>query len=199
MSKMVDKEFFHKVKEEIRILGVDDGSFSRSQSKTLLVGSVFRGGSWMDGLMSSEISVDGRDATDKLIDMIKSSKYEDIRVIMLHGVTVAGFNIFDVKELFEETGLPVIVFIESRPEMRKIKKALKNLEDWEKRLKVMKKTGEVNEMVLNKKVYFQVCGISKKDAERIIEISSTRGDIPEPLRISHIIATGITEGESTKR
>jgi uncharacterized protein len=31
---------------------------------------------------------------------------------------------------------------------------------------------------------------------KIIRLSSTRGNIPEPLRVAHLIATGIILGES---
>jgi hypothetical protein len=33
-------------------------------------------------------------------------------------------------------------------------------------------------------------------AARIIQITSTRSNIPEPLRVAHLIATGIVLGES---
>ncbi len=196
---MTEKEEFNKIKDEIRILGLDDGSFSREDSETLLVGTIYRGGKWLDGVISTDITVDGWDATEKTIKMIKNSKYEDLRLVMSNGITVAGFNILDIDKIYDETQLPVIIFMEQYPDINSIKNALKNLEDWEKRFELIKNTGRIFEGNLEGKIYFQASGISNKDAEKIIKISSTRGDIPEPLRSAHIISTGITNMESTKR
>ena len=42
----------------------------------------------------------------------------------------------------------------------------------------------------------QTSGISKEDAQKIVTLSTTRSAIPEPIRVAHIIAAGITTGES---
>jgi endonuclease V-like protein UPF0215 family len=50
-----------------------------------------------------------------------------------------------------------------------------------------------------KKVVAQKIGISLKDAMKIIHLSTVRGFIPEPIRVAHIIASGITTGDSKGR
>jgi endonuclease V-like protein UPF0215 family len=35
-------------------------------------------------------------------------------------------------------------------------------------------------------------GISETDARKIVELTATRSIIPEPLRVAHLIASGIT-------
>ena len=97
-----------RIKPEIRILGIDDGFFLKGDKETLLVGVVFRGGFWLDGILSTQVAVDGMDATEKIIEMVMSSRYDDLRVIMLSGITVAGFNTIDITDLNRQTGLPVI-------------------------------------------------------------------------------------------
>ena len=80
----------------------------------MIVGTVFRGGDWMDGVLRSDITKDGLDATDIISKMIKKSKhYGQIRVVMLDGITYAGFNVVDIEELYGETGIPVIVVMRS--------------------------------------------------------------------------------------
>src|SRR3972149_9652412 len=91
-----------EVKPEIRILGIDDGVF-KPHSKELVdvVGVVYRGGYWLDGFMHTRVQVDGMDATEKLAEMItKSPHYPQLRVILLNGVTLAGFNVVDLEELY---------------------------------------------------------------------------------------------------
>ena len=45
-------------------------------------------------------------------------------------------------------------------------------------------------------MYIKCTGISLEDAKEIINISTIRGVIPEPIRVAHLIASGITRGES---
>jgi endonuclease V-like protein UPF0215 family len=82
------------IKPEIRILGIDDSSLHTEQ--VMIVGAVFRGGEWMDGVLRSYITKDGTDATDTIIRMVTESKhFGQIRVLMLDGITYAGFNVVE--------------------------------------------------------------------------------------------------------
>jgi len=38
----------------------------------------------------------------------------------------------------------------------------------------------------------ELAGISLADAEKIVELTSTMSSFPEPLRVAHLIASGIT-------
>ena len=77
--------------------------------KCILVGIIFRGGRFMDGILKTEIEVDGDDAERKIISSVKKSKFKDLRVIMLDGITFGGFNTVNIKNIFEKTKLPVMV------------------------------------------------------------------------------------------
>jgi endonuclease V-like protein UPF0215 family len=37
-----------------------------------------------------------------------------------------------------------------------------------------------------------LAGISLTDAQKIVELTATRSSFPEPLRVAHLIASGIT-------
>ena len=189
---------FRSIKPEIRVLGVDDGVFiPRSKGLVDVVGIVFRGGYWLDGVMRTEIEVDGLDATEKIASMIiESPHYKQLRVIMLSGITFAGFNVVDIKELYSNTGLPVIALTRDLPKMEEIKQALENLPEKEKRWKAILNAGEIFEVQTREgeePIYMQIAGIEREDAEKIVKITSTRSNIPEPLRVAHIIASGLTK------
>lgn len=188
---------FH-VKPEIRILGIDDSSLLKE--KVMIVGTVFRGGDWIDGVLRSEITRDGLDATGVIVTMIKKSKhYAQLRVIMLDGITYGGFNVVDIQELYRETGLPVIVIMRSCPDFEKIRSALGHFSDGEARWDIIKKAGKIEKLFTGRNgtpVYIQKAGIGSKSAEKIIRLTSIRSSIPEPLRVAHLIATGIIFGES---
>ena len=189
---------FRSIKPEIRVLGVDDGVFiPHSKGLVDVVGIVFRGGYWLDGVMRTEIEIDGLDATEKIASMIiKSPHYKQLRVIMLSGITFAGFNVVDIKELYNKTNLPVIALTRDPPKMEEIKQALENLPEKEKRWKAILNAGEIIEVQTREgeePIYMQIAGLERRDAEKIVKITSTRSNIPEPLRVAHIIASGLTK------
>lgn len=195
---------FRDIKSEIRIVGIDDGPFKpHSEKNVLVVGAVFRGGLWLDGILSTHVEVDGIDATEKIAKMINRSKHKDqLRVIMTSGITFAGFNVVDVHKLFKETALPVIVVSRKYPDLASVKRALKNLSNWQQRWKSITSAGEiytVRPLRGEASIYIQIAGIGLSDAKRVVRSTATRSFVPEPLRAAHLIATGIVHGESTGR
>ncbi len=191
-------KIFRKIKQEIRILGIDDAPFpSHTTDKVMLIGTVFRGGTWLDGVLRTHILGDGNDSTRNIIEMVNNSRHKgQIGVIMLDGITFGGFNVADIKEIFNQTGIPVIVIMRRFPDFEKIKKALLRFEDHEKRWSYILNAGKVYKIQNKEPIYIQICGIDLEDAEEIINISTTRSAIPEPIRAAHLIAAGVETGES---
>ena len=188
---------FRVIKPEIRVLGVDDGMFiPRRKGVVTVVGVVFRGGYWLDGVMHTRVKVDGLDATRKLTSMILGSPhYRQLRVIMLNGATMAGFNVVDLEVLDKKTKLPVIAVTRDKPNLVEVRQALKNLPRSEERWSIMEKAGEVLEVRSRsgkERVYMQVSGILEDDARKIVQLTSTRSNIPEALRVAHLIASGVS-------
>lgn len=184
------------VKPEIRAVGIDDGVFTpHSKELADVVGVVFRGGHWLDGFMHTQVHVDGIDATEKLTRMItESPHYQQLRVIMLNGVTLAGFNVVDIAELYKKTKLPVIAVTRDNPDFEGIRKALRNLPQMKVRWRAIQKAGRIHEVFTHESeapVFVHAVGISKIMTERIMKTTSTRSNIPEPLRVAHIIASGL--------
>jgi endonuclease V-like protein UPF0215 family len=198
MNEQIPIKKFWKIKKEIRILGVDDGPFiPHGQEKVLIIGTIFRAGIWLDGVLSTHIINDGNDATAKLVGMVNQSRHrEQIGVIMLDGITFGGFNVVDIQQLFHKTKIPVIVIMRKKPDLLKIKKALQNFSNWEKRWKLVQKAGKIQKIHNKEPVYVQTSGISWEDAEEIVKLATTRSAIPEPIRVAHIIASGVITGDS---
>jgi len=191
---------FRNIKPEIRILGVDDGPFvPHSGEQVMLIGTLFRAGNWLDGVLCTHITVDGTDATGSLIELVNDSRHwEQLGVMMLDGITFGGFNVVNTREIFQGTGVPVIVIMRKYPDLPRIKKALKNFPDWEERWDHILQAGEIFEVKIpgQEPIYMQICGLSEEDAREIVKLSATRSAIPEPIRVAHIIAAGVTTGES---
>jgi len=189
---------FYRIKDEVRILGLDDGPFKRTDKDVLVVGTVFRGGRWVDGIMSTRVLVDGLDSTDKIAEMVLNCRFKDLRVIMLDGLAFGGFNLVDIHRLSEETQLPVIAVVRDMPDFKEIKNALKNLPDSDLRWSLVEKAGKPIQVETkpNKFIHIQYAGIIEEQAIEIVKLSATRSMLPEPIRVAHLIARGVTTGES---
>ena len=186
------------MKNQIRLLGIDDSPFSFSDKYSIIVGVVMRGGSYIEGVLSRKIEVDGDDSTINCINMVKKTKYKkQLKSILLNGINFCGFNVIDIEKIFSETGIPVITVTRDKPNFKQIKNALmKNFTDWKSKLELIEK-GSLNVVKTDfNPIYVKFCGIDFEEAKEIIKISTIRGVIPEPIRIAHLIASGITRGES---
>ena len=185
------------MRNEIRVLGIDDGPFTRNKEKNVLVvGTFFRGGKFLDGIVSTTVRQDENNSTLKLIQMINKSKFKpQLRAILLDGIALAGFNVIDIHKLNKKTKIPVIVVMRVYPDKPKMFKALERLKRPSKIL-LIKNAGEIFKL---KNIHIQTAGISLEKAKEIIDITTTNALIPEPLRIAHIIAAGIVKGESYGR
>ena len=177
------------------MLGIDDGKFTpHTEGSVIVVGVVFRGGCSIDGVMHTNIEIDGLDATKQFASMINASPHRrQLRLVMLNGITFSGFNIVDIKKLNVATKLPVMALTQERPDLDAIYKALTNLPNIDERWKMILEAGEIHEVINNRaKIYIELAGISLSDAQKIIAITSTRSSLPEPLRVAHLIASGIS-------
>jgi hypothetical protein len=189
-----------KIKPEIRILGIDDSPFSRMQKKVLCVGTIYRGGNYVDGLISFYVDNDGDDATLKIIENINKTRHkEQLQLIILDGISLAGFNMIDIKELWKRTKIPVMIFMRKKPDIKKFKRALSKID--KKRLKAIEKAGKIYKLRIKNKnkekiSYIQIRGINLEQARKILKITCINSNIPEPLRVAHLISQGIVFGES---
>ena len=185
------------MKELLRVLAVDDGYFKpRKKGKTILVGVISRLDGRIEGILSTKIDVDGTDCTAKIIRMLKESKFEkQAQFVLLAGLNSAGFNMVDLPKLNKALGIPCIVAMRKMPRMDKIEAALSRFKDKKKRMGLIEKAGKI---FAGKNVFFQFAGTDEKTARAILRKTRKHSNMPEPLRLAHLIASGITLGESTR-
>ncbi|RME53031.1 DUF99 family protein [Candidatus Woesearchaeota archaeon] len=185
------------MKRELRVLGVDDApSVHGQRGPVLVVAPLFRGGSFMDGLLSTHVTRDGDDASYRLAEMIERSKFKSqLRAVFLDGIAVAGFNVVDVQALSLRTEVPVIVVMRERPDVEGMKRALLRLSMGHK-VALLDRAGPIEPAG---SIFIQRVGISRQDAVELLRICTVRGHIPEPVRVAHLIASGVADGESRGR
>jgi endonuclease V-like protein UPF0215 family len=186
------------MKRQIRILGVDDSPFTFSDTYATVIGVVMRGGEYLECVLSRQVSIDGNEATALCKEMIQNTKHrQQLKVVMLDGVALGGFNVVDIDDVYTSTSIPVITITRDKPDLEKIKRALqKNFNDWNKRWLLITRGELLTIKTKHNPIYVKCAGISVEEAKEIINLSTIRGVIPEPIRVAHIIASGITRGES---
>jgi hypothetical protein len=186
------------MKSEIRLLGIDDAPFSFDQQKSFIIGVVIRATGYLEGVLKRDIDVDGKDANNSFIDMINSSRHKNqIKAALVDGVTFAGFNIINIEKIYQKTNLPIITVTREKPNLDLIKTALQtHFSDWNNRYNVI--ADQILHRVETKHndIFVNCAGVSIEEAKEIITLSTIRGVIPEPIRIAHVIASGLRRGES---
>lgn len=172
--------FFNK---DTRIFAFDDSPFSRNDRFTNLVGVVMRKDLYLETLVKKKIQVDGNDVTERMLEAI-NEKGSGVNLIVVKGVTFGGFNILDMHKLYEKAQIPIVNVIDHEPNIAAIKEALiKHFEDWEQRLKMLKKGFEKIDSL-----YIQTEGVGIKATYKFLKQITINGIIPEPVRIADLIA-----------
>ncbi|MBA2861578.1 DUF99 family protein [Methanococcus maripaludis] len=175
-------------KDEIGVIGIDDAPFNKFDKEALIIGTYMRGNKIVDEIYFKKIEKDGFDSTEKILKIVKDKHFTKINAIFLDGVTFGGFNIADIVKIYDETKIPVIVIIERKPDLLKIKSALKkHFFEFPEKIEMIESFPNPEPF---ENIVIQYIGISFEDACKIIKKTRLRSKIPECLRISHIVGRG---------
>ncbi len=180
------------------IIGFDDAPFSRAhRGDVRLIGTVFSR-TRLDGVLSSKVRRDGRNSTTQMVAMIKGSQFkEHLQGVLLQGIAVAGFNVVDVSALHEALGLPVLVVARRPPRLDAMKRTLlRSIPGGERKWKLIEQLGPMEPL---RSVYVQRVGLTKVQARNLLAATTLHGNLPEALRVAHLIAGGVTTGKSRGR
>ncbi len=184
-----------KEKRLSNVAGFDDAPFARDHRGGIrIVGTVYADLRF-DGVLVGEIEKDGFDSARKLADLVYTSRFaEHIRLIMLQGIAFGGFNVVDVFELYERLALPVLVVARKLPDMEAVEKALRcGIKQGEQKWEVIENLGPMEKLG---NIYIQRVGLSLEQAGSVLDRFCIHGNIPEPLRTAHLIATALVNGQS---
>ena len=189
------------MKAKSRFLGIDDGPFRFSDETVPLVGVVVQAPSYVEGILTTLAEVDGHDATDRIAEMVSRSRYrEGLAMVFVDGVAVGGFNVIDMDLLHAAIGRPVVTITRGKPELAAIEKALRRrFDDWEDRLARMRRHEVVAVRARSGTLWVSSVGADLPAVKEALTLTTVRGNLPEPLRIAHLIAAGIARGESKGR
>jgi endonuclease V-like protein UPF0215 family len=155
-----------KVKPEIRVLAVTGVKTPRGLRRFPLLGIVFRGKHWIDGVLKTSVSLH-KSPTKALNRMIKGSgHYGQIRVVMVDGTFPWRIKAEGWGWLAEKLGRPLILFRE----------------------KASNRNGYLPVKLGFGGIWIKAFGVSLVEAAKVIEASTAHPPTPEPLRVARLLA-----------
>jgi uncharacterized protein len=179
------------------VIGFDDAPFLRSHRGDVLLIGVVVSRTRLDGVVSTRVRRDGSNSTSRIISLIEGSQFTGhVRAILLQGIAVAGFNVIDVHRLYEALGIPVVAVARRQPDFASIERALRRIPGGDRKWKLIEKLGPMEPV---RSVFVQRTGIELADAKALLKVTTLHGNLPEPLRLAHLIAGGVTTGKSRGR
>jgi endonuclease V-like protein UPF0215 family len=179
------------------LIGFDDAPFSQDQTGPIkVVGTIFTG-LHLTGVVIGEVEKDGADAAEKLARLVAGSRFaEHIQLVMLQGIALAGFNVVDVFDLYRRLELPVLVVSRKLPDLAAVQRALTQVREGEQKWALIERMGSPEPAG---HVYVQRVGLTLEEAQAVITRFTFHGHIPEPLRVAHLIAGALVDGQSHGR
>jgi len=157
-------------------IGFDDAKFElKSHHKnTQLIGVVCQG-TRMVNAVKKEILIDGDDATEALIELVKLNE-NHIQYILTDTITFGGFNIVDLEEIYSKTEKPIIAITEREVDLELIKNTVINKfpDNFKVKLQNIINAGNLYETAIKtaggiSKVFFHSKGINKVEVENLLE------------------------------
>ncbi len=180
------------------VIGFDDAPFRPDhRGDVLVVGSVFCG-SRLEGVLSGKVRRDGANATATLVRLVSQTRFRPhLQAVLLQGIALAGFNVVDLQGLNRALGIPVVVISRRAPHWDAIKHALlEKVPGGRRKWRLIERAGPMEALG---GVFVQRAGIDADSTLSLITDFAFNSVIPEPLRTAHLIAAGVTLGESRHR
>jgi endonuclease V-like protein UPF0215 family len=190
----------------VNVIGFDDGPFARThRGDVLLVGAVCSR-TRLDGVVSGRVRRDGSNATQRMIELVEQSQFHHVQAVMLQGIAVAGFNVVDAHGLSAALGVPVLVIARHRPDMAAVRRALfsdtppvrPRVAGAARKWALIERAGASEPLGVGG-LWVQRVALTLDAARRLVVGSTLHGNLPEPLRLAHLIAGGVTTGRSRGR
>ncbi|MBN1140821.1 MAG: DUF99 family protein [Deltaproteobacteria bacterium] len=177
------------------VIGFDDAPFDReSREPVSIVGAVFAGPRF-DGVLIGQVERDGTDAAAAIVGLLRRSRFaEHVRLILLQGITLAGFNVVDPFAVQIELGVPLLVVSRRRPDLAAVRETLlTHIDGGPEKWAVIERLGPMEPLGA---LFVQRVGLSMEEARETIERFALHGRMPEPIRAAHLIAGALTRGAS---
>jgi endonuclease V-like protein UPF0215 family len=175
-------------------IGIDDGPVVKHAGRsTIVVGAVLSGPTQVEGFLTTSLAVDGDDPTSHLARWITGSRFHPLlRVVFLRGITIAGLSVIDLPALARGTGLPVIAASRTPPESSTLASAL-DAAGYPDRKAAVARAGPATTW---RNLHVETAAIAPHEAWALLDLFAGKSSFPEPVRLAHLVARAVVDGES---
>jgi endonuclease V-like protein UPF0215 family len=178
-------------KRHLRVIGIDDGPFTRRNRFAVVAAVAMTVPGTVDGMLTTRVRVDGKDATERLIDLLGRSPYlSGARAILVDGISVAGFNVLDLARMSRSLGRAVVSVTRREPDFASIRAAIRTYfpGDASRRYGLIDRRRPFAASIGGARLWLSVVGGTRAEARRLVLRTIVVGRWPEPLRLAHFLA-----------
>lgn len=180
------------------MLGIDDAPFAKGQSEPVpIVAVMMEGADLVEAVALASFPVDGADAAGFLAGWVGGLRLAaSLQAIALGGITLAGLGVVDVAALAERLSTPVLVATRRAPEDAELEAALRAA-GLAERIELVRRAPRA--FRVQDGLYLACAGIDRAGAERLARRTLRKAQLPEPLRVAHLIGAALVAGHSRGR
>jgi endonuclease V-like protein UPF0215 family len=180
------------------LLGIDDGPFEKHVSReTPLVAVLTEGPDLIEAVAVSAFPVDGDGVTDFLAAWVAGLRCRPaLHALLLGGVTIAGLAVVDVPRLAAALGLPVLVLNRRAPDDERLAAALDAAGLGARRALLARAPAA---HPVGDRLWVAAAGASPAEALALVQAGRRKSELPEALRVAHLVAQALARGESRGR
>jgi hypothetical protein len=181
-----------------RLLGIDDGPFTKGVDATTPLVAVFmEGADRIEGVALRSFPIDGDGVTAFLARWIGALRFRPAaHAVVLGGVTIAGLAVVDLPALAAALGLPVIAVSRRDPRGHRVAEALRAA-GLAARVPLLERAPEA--FRVDAGLHAAVAGAPRERAVALLAASRAKSALPEALRVAHLIAAAAVRGSSRGR
>ena len=181
----------------LRAIGFDDAPFVRRRGGRVRIAGVVCAGTRFEGLVFGQARQDGWGATTELCRLLVGGKFlPQLHLVLLDGLGFGGFNLVDLEALSARLGRPCVAVMRRPPDLAAVERALRRLPRAEWRLALLRRAGPIH---VHPPFAFQVKGAEPDQVATALARLTDRGNVPEPLRLAHLVGAAVVRGESGHR
>ncbi len=161
------------------------------------IAGVVCAGTRFEGLVFGALRQDGWNATTVLRDLLAGGKFlPQLHLVLLDGIAFGGFNVVDLEALAAALERPCVAVMRASPDLAAVERALRRLPRPERRLELLRRAGPIH---VHGRFTFQVRGGDPRAIGAALHRLTDRGNVPEALRLAHLVGSAVVRGESGRR
>jgi len=181
----------------LRAIGFDDVPWRQRASSAVGLVGVVCAGTRFEGMVYGTVRRDGWQATRAIERLLVSSKFlPQLHLILLDGIAFGGFNVVDLPRLARTLQRPCVAVMRRLPDLPAMERAASRLPRPQARLSLLRRAGPIHS---TGPFVYQVYGATPADTAQALARLTDTGNVPEALRLAHLVGGALAYGQSGRR